>query len=541
MRRTWLFIFLLIVGFSLINKSVLSVYTSDGCTSEDDRQEGWNKLSFVNQNELQNNITKCIESNNPPDWCCVCMESNNPSICTYLLDAIQQIYATPIPTLPPIDCTWSGWSECSKPCGTGIQTRYHTVSAANGGEECSGLNVRYCNTQSCPIDCVWSYGECQKSGNGCAKTRIITVEPQYGGKPCGDVTIKCYSCSDEEAAKVNNQETEIILETGTLTLIPPTPTIPPPTITQIQAQNRKVDLFPKKQATPTLAQPTPFTSPTTPPTFFAPSPTILHSRENQPQQIAPTPLPTIRPESRIPSSLATSQTNTTGGIQYKLNTNILSNITIVPTTNNNTIRPTDIPFLSKEQRLLAGKLPLSTGGLTISLQQKSGSQFITQQDGLTVKRGNQLFTISSQQTPAPQEPQRNTKQQTLTNLPSPQLEINANNVIAKSHMGLSVDPLSGVLTVATPSGPQKVSIMPDEALGIILELKALSSGLSTPSILLVSENGQLIYRITGQKMEKFFGLLPIAIQKQILISADTGSIVKIELPLLSTILSLFTF
>lgn len=179
----------------------------------------------------------------------------------------------------------------------------------------------------------------------------------------------------------------------------------------------------------------------------------------------------------------------------------------------------------------------------VSLQQKTGSQFITQQDELTVKRGNQFFSITNQTTASPQGvPLAQQKKASDIAKPSDaQLEINANNVIAFSSMGLSVDPLSGVLTVETPNGPQKVSIMPDEALGIIIELKALNAGLAEPTILLVSEQGKLIYRITGEQMEKFLGLLPIIIQKQVLVSADTGSIVRIELSLLSKILSFFTF
>lgn len=179
----------------------------------------------------------------------------------------------------------------------------------------------------------------------------------------------------------------------------------------------------------------------------------------------------------------------------------------------------------------------------VTLQQKTGSQFVTRQDELTVKRGNQFFSISNQtETPSTQAFQKNANNSTnSTQIPAEKLEINANNVVAQSSMALSVDPLSGILIVETPGGPQKVSIMPDEALGIVLELKALNNGVPEPSILLVSESGNLMYRIAGMKMEKFLGLLPIAVQKQILVSADTGSIIKIELSLISRILSFFTF
>jgi hypothetical protein len=205
--------------------------------------------------------------------------------------------------------------------------------------------------------------------------------------------------------------------------------------------------------------------------------------------------------------------------------------------------PTEKPLLPQEQRQLLANNSASTsyGGITVSLEQKTGSQFITQQDELTVKRGNQFFSISNQAT-TPQNTNSQDSSSSKNDLSVEQLEINANNVIARSSMGLSIDPLSGVLTVDTPSGPKKVSIMPDEALGIVVELKALNTkGVVEPSILLLSENGTLIYRISGEKVEKFLGFFPLSIRKQIIVSADTGSVIKVELSLLSQILSFFTF
>ena len=207
-------------------------------------------------------------------------------------------------------------------------------------------------------------------------------------------------------------------------------------------------------------------------------------------------------------------------------------ITIVPEARAAESTQDNKPFLPQEQN---NNTP-TPGGILVTLEQKIGGSYITRQEELTVKRGNQSFTISNNSTP----PSNTSSNVSL--ISPPQLEINANNVIARSSMGLSVDPLSGILTVQTPTGPQKVSIMPDEALGIVVELKALNmKNGAEPSILLVSENGILIYRITGERVEKFLGLFPISIQKQILVAADTGSVVKVELPPLSQFLSFFTF
>ena len=51
--------------------------------------------------------------------------------------------------LGKIDCQWSSWSQCTKSCGTGIQFRTILVQAQYGGQVCTGLSQRDCNTQSC--------------------------------------------------------------------------------------------------------------------------------------------------------------------------------------------------------------------------------------------------------------------------------------------------------------------------------------------------------------------------------------------------------
>jgi len=420
---------------------------------------------------------------------------------------------------------------------------------------------------SIPIDCVWSeFGTCIKSGTGCIQKRTHLTEALYGGKQCvGPDSQICYPCIDNKsiATPVSRQIDTLQITLSTFSR-PKNDIAISPSITQALPQNRGFDLFKQpspspfptqllreqsatlsEKSTPTqTVQQQPITpSLTSMPPTLVPTPTQILQQEIMTTIPTPTsPLaPTVPPESIIPESLASQQQNVGGGTSYQVDTSKITNISVAPG-----IVSKSKPILSQEQRLLANNetAPVSSG-IMVGLQQKTGSQFVTQQDELTVKRGNQFFSITNQTASAPFaakiQANKVAANSTKTVEAAPQLEINANNVVAYSSMGLSIDPLSGVLTVETPTGPQKVSIMPDEALGIIIELKALSTGGAEPSILLVSEKGKLIYRITGEKVEKFLGLLPISIQKQVLVSADTGSIITIELSLLSRIMSFFTF
>lgn len=47
------------------------------------------------------------------------------------------------------NCVVSGWDQCSKLCGGGVQTRTVTQSPVNGGAECPTL-TQPCNTHACP-------------------------------------------------------------------------------------------------------------------------------------------------------------------------------------------------------------------------------------------------------------------------------------------------------------------------------------------------------------------------------------------------------
>jgi len=73
----------------------------------------------------------------------------------------------------PIDCVvqdWSGWSECTAPCGGGSHERARGVRtpSQHGGLMCPALSEsEQCNTDSCDQDCVLSdwtaWGPCSKA------------------------------------------------------------------------------------------------------------------------------------------------------------------------------------------------------------------------------------------------------------------------------------------------------------------------------------------------------------------------------------------
>mmetsp|Transcript_52282 Transcript_52282/g.114761 ORF Transcript_52282/g.114761 Transcript_52282/m.114761 type:complete len:800 (+) Transcript_52282:93-2492(+) len=94
------------------------------------------------------------------------------------------------------DCEVSEWREnaCSSSCGGGtmVMTR-EVVVQAKMGAACPPLAMKKpCNQHSCPMDCVlgeWSgWSQCSKPCGGGSQMRIRDVEqePQYNGIPCGE-------------------------------------------------------------------------------------------------------------------------------------------------------------------------------------------------------------------------------------------------------------------------------------------------------------------------------------------------------------------
>ncbi|XP_065190216.1 A disintegrin and metalloproteinase with thrombospondin motifs adt-1-like isoform X2 [Sycon ciliatum] len=99
----------------------------------------------------------------------------------------------------PVDgmwASWQQWSACSSTCGDGYRDRYRACAnpvPADGGKICKGKSeeTMKCNQKNCLIDGAWttwsSWSECSKTCGGGRETRhrfCTNPTPKFGGKAC---------------------------------------------------------------------------------------------------------------------------------------------------------------------------------------------------------------------------------------------------------------------------------------------------------------------------------------------------------------------
>lgn len=102
------------------------------------------------------------------------------------------------------------------------------------------------------------------------------------------------------------------------------------------------------------------------------------------------------------------------------------------------------------------------------------------------------------------------------------------NVSALTDYPLRVDASSARLSITTPSGDQFLSVMPYEAVRIILRSRLISR--VDGSLEIMEENTKPSYKITGAKIFNFFNLYSYSVPITAYVSTLNGEVVSIDSP-----------
>lgn len=116
---------------------------------------------------------------------------------------------------------------------------------------------------------------------------------------------------------------------------------------------------------------------------------------------------------------------------------------------------------------------------------------------------------------------------------------------AISKFPLSIDLSTNTLSVKTASGQEHQIILPKQAISNLLALGLVDKinpvGSSESAQLEISNQDIPVYKVKGVSEQKFFGLLPVKIEKKVELSAETGQVISSNVSLTDKIKDFFSF
>lgn len=118
---------------------------------------------------------------------------------------------------------------------------------------------------------------------------------------------------------------------------------------------------------------------------------------------------------------------------------------------------------------------------------------------------------------------------------------------------VSIDLATNSLIITTPAGQKIVTVLPDAAVQNLITANIVDRlgasvlpNTTTPLnvdqlVSLGEQNGVPVYEINGVDEQKLLGIIPVTIQKDVVVSAETGEVVKTQTSFVDGIIDLISF
>ncbi len=316
------------------------------------------------------------------------------------------------------------------------------------------------------------------------------------------------------------QPSATIIPTNTSAPVPTNTQTPQPTITSTSTSGT-TNFLPTATTQPTITQAATVQATSTPI-----PPRATEQPEKNQQTNTSTQAPTATP---VPE-----QQNSSSDSWWKTFTDNLLN---------KNIEPTNTP--SRERAKPTPSLPPPTNILRIESNDDQVGITKVDEQGNEKKLGDQLWLeIQSQKTAFDQTNFREEQTADTIRLGSgtnKSIIINRNNVSAETSLPVSVDLTTNGILVETTSGIKRITTLPDQIVTQSQNSQFITSVDKDKKIELIVENGIPVYKINGIRVGKFFGIISVSIQKQIIVSAEDGRLVKENLSILNQLLEKTSF
>uniref|UniRef100_A0AAY4CFB8 Spondin-1 n=1 Tax=Denticeps clupeoides TaxID=299321 RepID=A0AAY4CFB8_9TELE len=143
------------------------------------------------------------------------MEPSDGSPCRVELEEVEKCMLPECYLAPCMLVPWSEWSLCTSSCGMGMRSRRRHHKSSVDLTECAEKleQMEKCMITECPLPCMmseWSeWSECNKScGKGhTIRTRMIKLDPQFGGDPCPE-TVQRKKCTVRKCKQGSKMKSE---------------------------------------------------------------------------------------------------------------------------------------------------------------------------------------------------------------------------------------------------------------------------------------------------------------------------------------------
>ncbi|MBI5151884.1 MAG: hypothetical protein HZA34_05000 [Candidatus Pacebacteria bacterium] len=114
-----------------------------------------------------------------------------------------------------------------------------------------------------------------------------------------------------------------------------------------------------------------------------------------------------------------------------------------------------------------------------------------------------------------------------------------NEVKVETTLPLQVNPEKKTVSVVTPEGVLPVTTLPQEALNTVTSSGAANT-VSGP-VTMETKGEDVVYSVPTRTLERMFGVFPVAVQKNVEVSAVTGQVTSTSQLFVSRLLDIFSF
>lgn len=198
---------------------------------------------------------------------------------------------------------------------------------------------------------------------------------------------------------------------------------------------------------------------------------------------------------------------------------------------------TDEPSGTESLEISKSSVDIGEADMPISLFRKDGKYFLN----VVGIDGEKNFDVSEYKDKILEIEERPSVKKIGISLSGNQFVIEQTGIKARTSYQINVEPQRSRITILTPSGFKFLTMLPKDAVDILLKSKSITSLLSDRTVEIMEDaDGNLYYQVSGVKQVGIKNVYMHDVPVNAKISAINGQIMEIDQPIWLKILSLLT-